>query len=136
MKYVLFIVAIFIMSCNNKKYILIPSIKGKVYSKITNAPIVGVKIYGYKYSINNFDTIRTSSDGSFLVSGWSEKGYANFRKYSNDISHTFFLKSGTITKLIDAKEFYGKFDYFQKDTIDIGLFYLEDLKSININLAY
>lgn len=131
MKYILLIVAILTISCNKKKYTLIPSIKGKIYSKITNTPLTGVKIYGYKYSINNFDTIKTSSDGSFLISGWSEKGYSNFRKYSNDISHTFFLKSGTITKFIDAKEFYGKADYFQKDTIDIGLFYLEDLKKLN-----
>ena len=58
---------IILFSCDNKKYILAPHVKGKLYSKTTNSPIEGVEIYNDQFSSFFMDTIKTDNEGGFIT---------------------------------------------------------------------
>lgn len=126
---------IILFSCDNKKYILAPHIKGKLYSKTTNSPIEGVEIYNDKSIINSIDTIKTDSEGSFITPNFVVKSYGEVRDFRGMIRQTYYLSREGIHKVIDAKEYYEyKFhqrDYHKKDTIDLGIIYFEDLENFD-----
>jgi hypothetical protein len=46
------------------------------------------------------------------------------------IQQVFFLKNDKVYKYLDVKKYYNKDDYNKRDTIDLGIIYFEDLKSI------
>ena len=136
MKILSFVFLIIILfSCDNKKYILAPHIKGKLYSKTTNSPIEGVEIYNDKSIINSIDTIKTDSEGSFITPNFVVKSYGEVRDFRGMIRQTYYLSREGIHKVIDAKEYYEyKFhqrDYHKKDTIDLGIIYFEDLENFD-----
>ena len=126
---------IILFSCDNKKYILAPHIKGKLYSKTTNSPIERVEIYNDKSIINSIDTIKTDSEGSFITPNFVVKSYGEVRDFRGMIRQTYYLSREGIHKVIDAKEYYEyKFhqrDYHKKDTIDLGIIYFEDLENFD-----
>ena len=133
LNFVFLIVILF--SCDNKKYILAPHIKGKLYSKTTNSPIEGVEIYNDKSIINTIDTIKTDSEGSFITPNFVVKSYGEVRDFRGMIRQTYYLSREGIHKVIDAKEYYEykfhKRDYHKKDTIDLGIIYFEDLENFD-----
>ena len=126
---------IILFSCDNKKYILAPHVKGKLYSKTTNNPMEGVEIYNDKSIINTIDTIKTDSEG-FITPDFVVKGYGGVRenRYMTKI-HLYYLSREGIHKIIDAKEYYEykfhKRDYHKKDTVDLGIIYFEDLENFD-----
>ena len=126
---------IILFSCDNKKYILAPHIKGKLYSKTTNSPIEGVEIYNDKSIINSIDTIKTDSEGYFITPNFVVKSYGEVRDFRGMIRQTYYLSREGIHKVIDAKEYYEykfhKRDYHKKDTIDLGIIYFEDLENFD-----
>ena len=132
LNFVFLIVILF--SCDNKKYILAPHVKGKLYSKTTNSPIEGVEIYNDKSIINSIDTIKTDNEGGFITPNFVVKGYGEVRDFRGMIRQTYYLSREGIHKVIDAKEYYEykfhKRDYHKKDTIDLGIIYFEDLEDL------
>ena len=126
---------IILFSCDNKKYILAPHIKGKLYSKTTNSPIEGVEIYNDKSIINSIDTIKTDNEGGFITPNFVVKGYGEVRDFRGMIRQTYYLSREEIHKVINAKKYYEykfhKRDYHKKDTIDLGIIYFEDLESFD-----
>lgn len=126
---------IILFSCDNKKYILAPHIKGKLYSKTTNSPIEGVEIYNDKSIINTIDTIKTDSEGSFITPNFVVKSYGEVRDFRGMIRQTYYLSREGIHKVINAKKYYEykfhKRDYHKKDTIDLGIIYFEDLENFD-----
>ena len=129
-----FLIIIF-FSCDNKKYILAPHIKGKLYSKTTNSPIEGVEIYNDKSIINSIDTIKTDNEGGFITPNFVVKGYGEVRDFRGMIRQTYYLSREGIHKVINAKKYYEykfhKRDYYKKDTIDLGIIYFEDLENFD-----
>ena len=125
---------IILFSCDNKKYILAPHIKGKLYSKTTNSPIEGVEIYNDKSIINSIDTIKTDNEGGFITPDFVVKSYGEVRDFRGMIRQTYYLSKEGIHKVIDAKEYYEykfhKRDYHKKDTIDLGIIYFEDFEDL------
>ena len=123
---------IILFSCDNKKYILAPHIKGKLYSKTTNSPIEGVEIYNDKSIINSIDTIKTDNEGGFITPNFVVKGYGEVRDFRGMIRQTYYLSREEIHKVINAKKYYEykfhKRDYHKKDTIDLGIIYFEDFE--------
>ena len=134
LNFVFLIVILF--SCDNKKYILAPHIKGKLYSKTTNSPIEGVEIYNDKFSSFFMKTIKTDNEGGFITPDFVVKDYGGVRenRYMTKI-HLYYLSREGIHKVIDAKEYYEykfhKRDYHKKDTIDLGIIYFEDLENFD-----
>lgn len=126
---------IILFSCDNKKYILAPHIKGKLYSKTTNSPIEGVEIYNDKSIINSIDTIKTDNEGGFITPNFVVKGYGEVRDFRGMIRQTYYLSREEIHKVINAKKYYEykfhKRDYHKKDTIDLGIIYFEDLENFD-----
>ena len=126
---------IILFSCDNKKYILAPHIKGKLYSKTTNSPIEGVEIYNDKSIINSIDTIKTDNEGGFITPDFVVKDYGEVRDFRGMIRQTYYLSREGIHKVINAKEYYEykfhKRDYHKKDTIDLGIIYFEDLENFD-----
>ena len=126
---------IILFSCDNKKYILAPHIKGKLYSKTTNSPIEGVEIYNDKFSSFFMKTIKTDNEGGFITPDFVVKGYGGVRdnRYMTKI-HLYYLSREEIHKVINAKKYYEykfhKRDYHKKDTIDLGIIYFEDLEDL------
>ena len=86
LNFVFLIVILF--SCDNKKYILAPHVKGKLYSKTTNSPIEGVEIYNDKSIINSIDTIKTDNEGGFITPNFVVKGYGEVRDFRGMIRQT------------------------------------------------
>ncbi|MBF8458417.1 hypothetical protein IV494_14635 [Kaistella sp. G5-32] len=129
-KYLVYSLIFTLLNCKNKKNILVRNVKGMIYSKITNKPIQNVKIFGYKYAINNFDTINSRKDGGFVILGWSSTS-SDFRRDSRDVSSIFLLKNKNEFKFADSKKIYKGENYYKKDTIDLGIIYFENLKSID-----
>ena len=125
---------IILFSCDNKKYILAPHIKGKLYSKTTNSPIEGVEIYNDKSIINSIDTIKTDNEGGFITPDFVVKSYGEVRDFRGMIRQTYYLSKEGIHKVINAKEYYEykfhKRDYHKKDTIDLGIIYFEDFEDL------
>ena len=127
---------IILFSCDNKKYILAPHIKGKLYSKTTNSPIEGVEIYNDKSIINSIDTIKTDNEGCFITPNFVVKSYGEVRdnRYMTKI-HLYYLSREGIHKVINAKKYYEykfhKRDFHKKDTIDLGIIYFEDLENFD-----
>jgi len=107
LNFVFLIVILF--SCDNKKYILAPHIKGK---------------------------LKTDNEGGFITPDFVVKGYGGVRdnRYMTKI-HLYYLNREGIHKVIDAKEYYEykfhKRDYHKKDTIDLGIIYFEDLENFD-----
>ena len=126
---------IILFSCDNKKYILAPHVKGKLYSKTTNSPIEGVEIYNDKSIINSIDTIKTDNEGGFITPNFVVKGYGEVRDFRGMIRQTYYLSREGIHKVINAKKYYEykfhKRDYYKKDTIDLGIIYFEDLEDFD-----
>ena len=126
---------IILFSCDNKKYILAPHVKGKLYSKTTNSPIEGVEIYNDKSIINSIDTIKTDNEGGFITPNFVVKGYGEVRDFRGMIRQTYYLSREGIHKVINAKKYYEykfhKRDYYKKDTIDLGIIYFEDLENFD-----
>ena len=126
---------IILFSCDNKKYILAPHVKGKLYSKTTNSPIEGVEIYNDKSIINSIDTIKTDNEGGFITPDFVVKGYGEVRDFRGMIRQTYYLSREGIHKVINAKKYYEykfhKRDYYKKDTIDLGIIYFEDLENFD-----
>ena len=126
---------IILFSCDNKKYILAPHVKGKLYSKTTNSPIEGVEIYNDKSIINSIDTIKTDNEGGFITPDFVVKDYGEVRDFRGMIRQTYYLSREGIHKVINAKEYYEykfhKRDYHKKDTIDLGIIYFEDLENFD-----
>ena len=126
---------IILFSCDNKKYILAPHVKGKLYSKTTNSPIEGVEIYNDQFSSFFMDTIKTDNEGGFITPNFVVKGYGEVRDFRGMIRQTYYLSREGIHKVIDAKEYYEykfhKRDYYKKDTIDLGIIYFEDLENFD-----
>ena len=121
---------IILFSCDNKKYILAPHVKGKLYSKTTNSPIEGVEIYNDKFSSFFMDTIKTDNEGCFI--DFVVKSYGEVRDFRGMIRQTYYLSREGIHKVINAKKYYEykfhKRDFHKKDTIDLGIIYFEDLE--------
>ena len=133
LNFVFLIVILF--SCDNKKYILAPHIKGKLYSKTTNSPIEGVEIYNDKFSIFFMDTIKTDNEGGFITPDFVVKGYGEVRDFRGMIRQTYYLSKEGVHKVMDTKKYYEykfhKRDYHKKDTIDLGIIYFEDLENFD-----
>ena len=133
LNFVFLIVILF--SCDNKKYILAPHIKGKLYSKTTNSPIEGVEIYNDKFSIFFMDTIKTDNEGGFITPDFVVKGYGEVRDFRGMIRQTYYLSKEGVHKVMDTKKYYEykfhKRDYHKKDTIDLGIIYFEDLEDFD-----
>ena len=51
--------------------------------------------------------------------------YSNVRSISTMVQHIFILKSSQAYRYIDVKKYYNKID-----TIDLGIIYFENLKSV------
>lgn len=130
MKLLLYFFTIICFLGCTREYIVMPNVKGRVYSKVDKKPINGVEFFVSKFAINNFDTIKTDEKGRFLVFGWFENSHSNVRKYAPIVQQVFFLKKDQTYKYINVKKYYNKEDYNKKDTIDLGIVYFEDLKSI------
>ncbi|WPO83653.1 hypothetical protein SD427_04780 [Chryseobacterium sp. JJR-5R] len=130
MKNILCLFILILLSGCNKKYIIMPNVKGKIYSKVNNKPISNVRIFVSKYAINNMDTIRTDHNGSFLYNGFFVDNYSDVRSMSTMVQHVFILKSDQAYKYINVKKYYNKDDYNKRDTIDLGIIYFENLKSV------
>jgi len=132
LNFVFLIVILF--SCDNKKYILAPHIKGKLYSKTTNSPIEGVEIYNDKFSIFFMDTIKTDNEGGFITPDFVVKGYGEVRDFRGMIRQTYYLSKEGVHKVMDTKKYYEykfhKRDYHKKDTIDLGIIYFEDFEDL------
>ena len=133
LNFVFLIVILF--SCDNKKYILAPHIKGKLYSKTTNSPIEGVEIYNDKFSSFFMDTIKTDNEGGFITPDFVVKGYGEVRDFRGMIRQTYYLSKEGVHKVMDTKKYYEykfhKRDYHKKDTIDLGIIYFEDLENFD-----
>lgn len=109
-----------------------PHLKGKVYSKATNEPLNNVAFTVSKFAINvMIDTIKTDRSGSFFYEGFFVSDYGDFRSLSSMIQETFVLKNGTTYRQIDVVKYYNNPDFYQKDTVDLGTIYFEDLKMID-----
>ena len=125
---------IILFSCDNKKYILAPHIKGKLYSKTTNSPIEGVEIYNDKFSSFFMDTIKTDNEGGFITPDFVVKSYGEVRDFRGMIRQTYYLSKEGVHKVMDTKKYYEykfhKRDYHKKDTIDLGIIYFEDLEDL------
>ena len=125
---------IILFSCDNKKYILAPHIKGKLYSKTTNSPIEGVEIYNDKSIINSIDTIKTDNEGGFITPDFVVKSYGEVRDFRGMIRQTYYLSKEGVHKVMDTKKYYEykfhKRDYHKKDTIDLGIIYFEDFEDL------
>ena len=132
LNFVFLIVILF--SCDNKKYILAPHIKGKLYSKTTNSPIEGVEIYNDKFSSFFMDTIKTDNEGGFITPDFVVKGYGEVRDFRGMIRQTYYLSKEGVHKVMDTKKYYEykfhKRDYHKKDTIDLGIIYFEDFEDL------
>ena len=126
---------IILFSCDNKKYILAPHVKGKLYSKTTNNPMEGVEIYNDKSIINTIDTIKTDSEGGFITPNFVVKSYGEVRDFRGMIRQTYYLSKEGVHKVMDTKKYYEykfhKRDYHKKDTIDLGIIYFEDLENFD-----
>lgn len=107
-----------------------PNVKGKIYSKVNNKPISNVRIFVSKYAINNMDTIRTDHNGYFLYNGFFVDNYSDVRSMLTMVQNVFILKSNQAYKYINVKKYYNKDDYNKRDTIDLGIIYFENLKSV------
>lgn len=128
------IILLFLINCNKRKYIIMPNVKGKIYSKVDNKPIKGVGFFVSKFAINRMnDTIKTDTKGEFFYDGFFVDNYSDLRSMSNMVQQVFFLNKGNIYKYIDVKKSYNKDDYNKKDTIDLGIIYFENLKPIDKN---
>ena len=125
---------IILFSCDNKKYILAPHIKGKLYSKTTNSPIEGVEIYNDKFSSFFMDTIKTDNEGGFITPDFVVKSYGEVRDFRGMIRQTYYLSKEGVHKVMDTKKYYEykfhKRDYHKKDTIDLGIIYFEDFEDL------
>ena len=125
---------IILFSCDNKKYILAPHIKGKLYSKTTNSPIEGVEIYNDQFSSFFMDTIKTDNEGGFITPDFVVKSYGEVRDFRGMIRQTYYLSKEGVHKVMDTKKYYEykfhKRDYHKKDTIDLGIIYFEDLEDL------
>ena len=125
---------IILFSCDNKKYILAPHVKGKLYSKTTNSPIEGVEIYNDKFSSFFMDTIKTDNEGGFITPDFVVKSYGEVRDFRGMIRQTYYLSKEGVHKVMDTKKYYEykfhKRDYHKKDTIDLGIIYFEDLEDL------
>lgn len=131
MNFKYFIIFFFLLSCSKKKHIIMPNIKGKIYSKADDKPIKGVGIFVSKFAINRMnDTIKTDDNGAFLYNGFFVDNYSDLRSASTMIQQVFYLNNHEIYKYIDVKRYYNKNDYNKKDTIDLGIIYFENLKCI------
>ena len=123
---------IILFSCDNKKYILAPHVKGKLYSKTTNSPIEGVEIYNDKFSSFFMDTIKTDNEGGFITPDFVVKSYGEVRDFRGMIRQTYYLSKEGVHKVMDTKKYYEykfhKRDYHKKDTIDLGIIYFEDFE--------
>ena len=132
LNFVFLIVILF--SCDNKKYILAPHIKGKLYSKTTNSPIEGVEIYNDKFSSFFMKTIKTDSEGCFITPNFVVKSYGEVRDFRGMIRQTYYLSKEGVHKVMDTKKYYEykfhKRDYHKKDTIDLGIIYFEDFEDL------
>ena len=126
---------IILFSCDNKKYILAPHVKGKLYSKTTNNPMEGVEIYNDKSIINMIDTIKTDSEGCFIAPNFVVKSYGEVRDFRGMIRQTYYLSKEGVHKVMDTKKYYEykfhKRDFHKKDTIDLGIIYFEDLENFD-----
>lgn len=126
---------IILFSCDNKKYILAPHVKGKLYSKTTNNPMEGVEIYNDKSIINTIDTIKTDSEGCFITPNFVVKSYGEVRDFRGMIRQTYYLSKEGVHKVMDTKKYYEykfhKRDFHKKDTIDLGIIYFEDLENFD-----
>ena len=126
---------IILFSCDNKKYILAPHVKGKLYSKTTNNPMEGVEIYNDKSIINMIDTIKTDSEGCFITPNFVVKSYGEVRDFRGMIRQTYYLSKEGVHKVMDTKKYYEykfhKRDFHKKDTIDLGIIYFEDLENFD-----
>ncbi|WP_443937639.1 hypothetical protein [Pedobacter sp. MW01-1-1] len=111
-----------IISCN-KKYVIYNAVKGNLLSSNNHKPIKDAKIYVAKFSSNNFDTIRTSANGSFFIDGLELT-----RKYLNEqlnLSYEYNIeKHGFKKKTIIIKNL-KETSKNKLDTIDLGNIYLE-----------
>jgi hypothetical protein len=130
MKNLIYFSILLVFASCGKKYIIMPNVKGKIYSKTDNKPIAGVGIFVSKYAINNIDTVRTNHSGSFLYDGFFVDDYSDVRSMSTMVQHVFILKNNKNYKYIDVKKYYNKSDYNKTDTIDLGIIYFENLKSV------
>ena len=125
---------IILFSCDNKKYILAPHVKCKLYSKTTNNPMEGVEIYNDKFSSFFMDTIKTDSEGCFIAPNFVVKSYGEVRDFRGMIRQTYYLSKEGVHKVMDTKKYYEykfhKRDFHKKDTIDLGIIYFEDLENL------
>ncbi|WP_443937009.1 hypothetical protein [Pedobacter sp. MW01-1-1] len=124
-------ILLFFISCRNRKYIIIPTVKGKIYSKVDNNPIKGAVFFVSKFAVNSIiDSVRTDKNGFFVYDGFFVHGHSSLQSMSPMVQQVFFIKKNNIYRYIDVKKYYNKDDYYKKDTIDLGIIYFEDLKSI------
>ena len=80
---------IILFSCDNKKYILAPHIKGKLYSKTTNSPIDGVEIYNDKTPI---DSVAVYDFGDSLLTYTNSDGFFELKAKKKILKHNIYLK--------------------------------------------
>lgn len=99
------IILLFLINCNKRKYIIMPNVKEKIYSKVDNKPIKGVGFFVSKFAINRMnDTIKTDTKGEFFYDGFFVDNYSDLRSMSNMVQQVFFLNKGNIYKYIDVKK--------------------------------
>jgi len=127
----IYLIILMLSNCTQKKYIVMPNVKGEIYSKVDNKPITKVKFFVSKYAVNALaDTVKTDNNGYFFYNGIFVDSYSDLRFYSTTTQHIFFLEKNRVYKYLDVKKKYNKDDYNKKETIDLGIIYFEDLKSI------
>lgn len=66
-KFLYTFITLFFVGCTSNKYIIMPNIKGKIYSRINNKPLDNVSFFVSKYAINALsDTVKTDNSGAFF----------------------------------------------------------------------
>ena len=112
-------------ACKNKEYILVEPVKGKVVSLKDSTPLAGAKIYTDKGAFNAFDTISVKKNGNFFIEKSAVTNYKDMH-LQRKISYNLFIeKKGYKKVVIDVRSFRKQADHAAKDTIDLGLIYLD-----------
>ena len=131
MKRIIFLItSLLLVSCYEARYLSIPYMKGNLYSKEDNKPIVGADIYINHYLLyqNSKGDVQTDRDGYFYIEGLITHDRSSMKK---TYCREFFIRKDSIVKILDLKEKRYK-KCMDRDTFNLGILYFEDLKSVKL----
>lgn len=132
MKRIIFLItSLLLVSCYEEKFLSIPYMKGNLYSKEDNKPIVGADIYINHYLLYEEPRkgdVQTDKEGYFYVEGLITHKRSSMEK---TYCREFFIRKDSIVKILDLKEKRYK-KCMDRDTFNLGILYFEDLKSVKL----